>query len=114
MRSRIGLIWGVGTAAIAALVGFFAYQAGWAGGLATKLPSGTGAPYYYGGVHPFGFGFFGLIPLLLIIALVVFVFRGFSRRPWGWGGPGYRGYGSHGGQGRSGERGAMRAPACPG
>jgi hypothetical protein len=92
MRRGFLLIWGLVTAAVAALVGVFSYQAGWAAGLATRLPQGAagaaGAPYWYYGPH-FGFGFFGLIPLLLFILLLALVFRaGWRRGPWGWGGGG--------------------------
>jgi hypothetical protein len=85
MRRGFALFWTLATAVIATVVGFFSYQAGWAAGLATKVPEGAVAPYYYYGPH--FFGFFGLIPLLLLILLLAFIFRGGRRRgPGYWGG----------------------------
>jgi hypothetical protein len=86
MRRGFALFWTLATAVIATVVGFFSYQAGWAAGLATKVPEGAVAPYYYYGPH--FFGFFGLIPLLFFILLLAFIFRGGRRRgPGYWGGP---------------------------
>jgi hypothetical protein len=81
-------------AILAALVGFFAYNAGVAHGVATSQQvavggAGTVPPYaWYGWYRPWGFGFFGP---LLFIALWFFVLRGLF-----WGGP-WRRYGCYGG-----------------
>ncbi len=92
MRRGFALIWLGATAVVATVVGFLSYQAGWAAGLATKLPAGAVYPYYYA-PHFFGFGFFGLLPFLLLLFVLLLVFRGGRRwGPWGWG-RGARGYG---------------------
>ena len=97
MRRLFVAFWILLTALIASVTGMFAYQAGWAAGLATHLPAGTPA-YIYDGPRPDGFGFFGLIPLLVLILLVFALFRAARRRgPWGWGGHG--GPGGHWSQG---------------
>lgn len=89
MRRVFVLSWALATAVVGVIVGIFSYQAGWAAGVATKLPEGAAvaAPYYFYGPHLF-FGF-GFIPLLLLVLLLVFLFRAGRRRgPWGWGGHG--------------------------
>jgi hypothetical protein len=93
MRRGFVLIWTLVTAVIAGISGLLAYQAGYAAGLATKLPAGAAAvgPYWGYGFHPFFFGF-GFFPLLLFIVLVLLVLSAIGRRRWGgWGYPGYRG-----------------------
>jgi len=89
MRRGIGLIWLGATAAISAIVGVISYQAGWAAGLAVKVPAGTAVAYYPFAPHLFGFGF-GLLPLLGVLLVVFFVAR--AGRRWGRG-PGAWGYG---------------------
>jgi hypothetical protein len=100
MRRGFVLVWTVVTAVIAGIAGLIAYQAGYAAGLATKLPAGGAAvaPYWAYGFHPFfGFGF-GLFPVLVLILVVVLLFSAFGRRRWGY--FGYRGYpGGAGGPG---------------
>jgi len=78
------LIWLGATAIVSGIVGILAYQAGWAAGLAAKLPAGTVVPYYYG-PHFFGFGFFGPLFFLLVLFVVLVAVRGGGRRwrPWG-------------------------------
>jgi len=90
MRRGFLLIWTLVTATIAGIAGVLAYQAGYAAGLATKIPAGAAAvaPYWAYGVHPFMFGF-GFFPLLLLVVLIVLLFAAFGRRRWGP--PGYRG-----------------------
>jgi hypothetical protein len=91
MRRGFVLIWLGATAVVSTIVGIISYQAGWAGGLATKVPEGAVGPYpYYYAPHFFGFGFFGL-PLLLVLLVLLFVFRGGRR--WGSGGWGPGGSG---------------------
>jgi hypothetical protein len=86
MRARIAVIWGLTTAAVAAVVGFAAYNAGLA---ASGMHAGSGGLVYRG---YFGFGFFpffGLFWLLLIGLLLLGLFRRpWGRGPWGYG-PGY-------------------------
>ena len=82
MRPRFSALWLGLTAVLATVVGFFSYQAGWSAGLAARLPAGAAVPYYAYGPH-FGFGFFGL-PFLLLLVILLFAFRG--RRRWGPGG----------------------------
>jgi hypothetical protein len=84
MRRGFTLIWLGATALVSALVGVLSYQAGWAAGLATKLPAGAAVPYYY--PPHFGFGFFGLLPFLFLLFVLLLVFRGGRR--WGPGGRG--------------------------
>lgn len=96
MRRGLALIWLGATTIIAAIVGFLSYQAGWAAGVATRVPGGAAVPGYYYAPHFFGFGF-GLLPFLFLLFVVLLVLRGGRRRgPWGWGGggwgPGYGGY----------------------
>jgi hypothetical protein len=93
MRRRLGLIWLAATAVVSAVVGVIAYQAGWAAGVAARLPEGAVAPYYYG---PHFFGFFGFLPFLFLLLVLLFVFRA-GRRFGPWGGWGYRGYGRYAG-----------------
>ncbi len=88
VRRGFLLIWGLATAAIASAAGFFSYQAGWAAAAAAKLPEGAPA-YYYDGPH--AFGFFGIIPLLFFILLLVFLFRAARWGRGGWGPGGHRG-----------------------
>ena len=104
MRRGFSLVWLGLTAALATIVGFLSYQAGWSAGLATKLPAGAALPYYAYGPHLFGFGFF--VPFLFFLVILLLVFGGARRRFWGgWGpgpwGPGGGGYGGP----RSGSRG---------
>lgn len=85
MRRGFALAWLGATAVVSAIVGFFSYQAGWAAGLATKVPEGAAAPYYYP-PHFFGFGFFGLLPFLFFLFVLWLVFRaGRWWGPWRWG-----------------------------
>lgn len=89
MRGRFLAAWGLLTAAIAAVVGFFAYNAGLSTHVATTAGDGRVFYPYYG----FGFGFFPLFGLFWIFLIGFFVFRLLFWRPWrgGWGyGP--RGY----------------------
>ncbi|HKF75754.1 MAG TPA: hypothetical protein VKF59_06395 [Candidatus Dormibacteraeota bacterium] len=94
---RVALIWGGATAIVAAIVGFLSYQAGWAAGLATRVPvapAGPGPYYGYYGPHFWGFG---LVPLLFVLLVVWFVFRATRwRRGWGPGGWGPGGWGPGG------------------
>jgi hypothetical protein len=85
LRRRLALIWVGTTAAVATVVAFVAYQAGWAAGAAARLPEAAVAPYpgYYYGPHLFGFGF---LPFLFLLLVLFLVFRGGRR--WG-----YRRYG---------------------
>src|SRR5579859_2988672 len=88
MRRGFVWIWAAMTAVVAGLAGFFSYQAGWAAGLATKLPAdGVAPPYYYYGPHLFWF--FPFLPLLFLFLILFFVFRA-GRRGWGGGHPGWR------------------------
>jgi hypothetical protein len=79
--------------ALAAFVGFFAYNAGLAHGIATASQQIAGGappvpPYgYYGWYRPWGFGLFGPFFFILLWLLVL---RGFF-----WGGP-WRRYGCSG------------------
>ena len=88
MRRGPTVIWLGATAVVSAVVGVIAYQAGWAAGVAARLPAGAAVPYYYG-PHPFGF--FGFLPFLFLLVVLLFVLR--AGRRWGpWGGWGYRDY----------------------
>ncbi len=110
MRRGLGLIWLGVTTVVAIVVGTIAYQAGWAAGLATRLPAGEAAPYYAFAPHPFFFGFFpffGLLPFLFVLAILFFVFRG--PRRWG---PGGWGYGRYAG-GPPPPQEAQQAPEAP-
>lgn len=92
MRTRIAVIWGLATAAIASLVGFFAYGAGASSSAGGRVVDGAMYHGYYG----FGFfPFFGLFWLLLIGLLLFGLFRRpWGRGPWGYGpGRGPWGYG---------------------
>ena len=79
--------------AAAAAIGFGAYNAGVAQGVAesgriiTAPPAG--APYVY--LRPWGFGFFPFFPVLFFLVFF-FVVRGLLWRGGGRGGCGYRGY----------------------
>jgi hypothetical protein len=103
-RRGFGLIWGLLTVAIAGTVAWFAYHAGLATTVVNSGATGSAAvppDYYY---HYGTGGFFGIFPLLFLILLIVFLFRGRRHRgwgygggwghgwgygpPWGWGGPG--------------------------
>jgi len=88
MNQRIAWLWGLGTVAIAAVVGAIAYHAGQTTTIVTSAtPAGTAVyPGYY---YHDGFGPFGLIFPLLFVLFLVFLFR----RSSGWG----RGYGYGGG-----------------
>jgi len=66
-------------AAIALVVGVFAYQLGVSQGLATTGTAVAPALYY----HPFFFGGFGLLFPLLFLFLIFALIRGAF---WGWGG----------------------------
>ena len=67
-------------------VGFFAYQAGMAAGLAgTGVVDGPRDGYVgYGGGFGFGFPFFGILLTILLVVLLVRALAG----PRGWGGHG--------------------------
>ena len=93
MRRGFGLIWLAVTAVVATVTGAVAYQAGWAAGLATRLPAGDAGPYYLA-PHPFFgfFGFFGFLPFLFLLAVLLFAFRAGRWGRWGRG-PGGWGYG---------------------
>jgi hypothetical protein len=85
----------VATLVVAAIVGFFAYNAGVAHGIAAAgQPVAGGAagvpPYPYGWYRPWGFGF-GFFGPFLFIMLWLFVLRGIF-----WGGP-WRRFGCYGG-----------------
>ena len=85
MRRGLAMIWLGATAVVSAVVGVLSYQAGWAAGVATRLPDGAAAPYYYP-PHFFGFGFFGLLPFVLLLVVLLLVFRGGRRwGSWGYG-----------------------------
>src|ERR1700681_430899 len=90
MNRRFGFLWlwGLGTAAIAAIVGAIAYHAGQTATVVTTAPGGS--EVIYRGYDGFGFfPFFGLFWLLLI---GFFFFRFFMWRSWGrgpWGGSHY-------------------------
>jgi hypothetical protein len=84
-------------AAIAVVVGVFAYQLGLSQGLATALPAGAAPAAYYGYPHwGFGFGFLGLLFPLLFFFLIF----GALRAAW-WGGRGGYGPKGWGGNGRA-------------
>ncbi|TME14581.1 MAG: hypothetical protein E6I70_15120 [Chloroflexi bacterium] len=91
MRARFALIWGAFTLLIAGIAGFIGYQAGLASHVATSSGAVEGP-----GAEGWGFGFFGFIPFLLVILLLVAIFRRprwYGGGPWmhgrgGWGGPG--------------------------
>lgn len=91
MRRGFGWIWLVVTALIAGTASYFAYGAGWAAAIATKLPAGSAPPYYYWyGPHPWGggFAFFGFFWFLFLLLIVFWVVRGFGRMGrWNGGGP---------------------------
>ena len=89
MNRRFGFlfIWGLGTAAIAAIVGAIAYHAGQTATVVTTAPGGS--EVIYRGYDGFGFfPFFGLFWLLLIGFFVfrLFMWRSWGRGPGGWGG----------------------------
>ena len=89
MNRRFGFlwIWGLGTAAIAAIVGAIAYHAGQTATVVTTAPGGSEVVYH--GYYGFGFfPFFGLFWLLLIgfIFFRLFMWRSWGRGPYGWGG----------------------------
>ena len=76
MRRGFGILSLVLTIIVIAVVGAFAYQAGWSDGFSQHVPEGTTAvaPYqYYGyGPHVFGFGWiFGLL-FFLFLAFIFF------------------------------------------
>jgi hypothetical protein len=92
MNRRFGFlwIWGLGTAAIAALVGAIAYHAGQTATVVTTAPGGS--EVIYRGYDGFGFfPFFGLFWLLLIGFFIfrLFAWRSWGRGPWGYGGRHY-------------------------
>jgi hypothetical protein len=88
MNRRFAAWWALATAAISAVVGFFAYNAG----LATHVANG-GPHTVYPGYYGFGFGFFPLFGLFWIFLIGFLLFRLFAR-PWRgpWGGYGGGGY----------------------
>jgi hypothetical protein len=88
MNRRFGFlwIWGLGTAAIAAIVGAIAYHAGQTATVVTTAPGGS--EVIYRGYDGFGFfPFFGLFWLLLIgfFFFRLFMWRSWGRGPWGGG-----------------------------
>lgn len=92
MNRRFGFlwIWGLGTAAIAALVGAIAYHAGQTAAVVTTASGGS--EVIYRGYDGFGFfPFFGLFWLLLIGFFIfrLFAWRSWGRGPWGYGGSHY-------------------------
>src|SRR6266849_9528576 len=93
MNRRFGFlwIWGLGTAAIAAVVGAIAYHAGQTATVVTTAPGGS--EVIYRGYDGFGFfPFFGLFWLLLIGFFVfrLFAWRSWGRGPWGYGDGNYK------------------------
>lgn len=92
MRRGFALAWTLLTALIAGVSAYVAYGAGWAAGVATKVPDGAAAiypPYYYGygyGFHPV-FGFLGFLLFLFIgfLFLRLLFFRGWYGRRFGHG-----------------------------
>ena len=81
MRRGFGLIWGLLTVLIAGAAAYFGYAAGWAAGVATKVPEGAAAVapyggYPYWGYHGFGFfPFFGFIWFFIGLLILFAVFR---------------------------------------
>src|ERR1700681_3749705 len=78
MNRRFGFlwIWGLGTAAIAAIVGAIAYHAGQTATVVTTAPRGSEVIYR-------GYDGFGFFPFRL------FAWRSWGRGPWGYGGKHY-------------------------
>ena len=88
MNRRFAWIWGLATAAIAAIVGVGAYFAGAASHVVTTT-AGDGRVYYPG---YWGFGFFPFFGLFWILLIGFLLFRFVFWRPWGRGPGGYGGY----------------------
>ena len=84
MNRRFVWLWGLATAAIAAIVGVGAYYAGAASHVVTTT-AGDGRVYYPG---YWGFGFFPFFGLFWILLIGFLVFRFFA---WGRRGPWYGG-----------------------
>ena len=86
MNRRFAWIWGLGTVAIATIVGFVAYHAG----QTTQIVTTTGGDgrVIYPGYYGFGFGFFPLFGLFWLFLIGFFLFRFIFWRPWrgGYGG----------------------------
>jgi hypothetical protein len=76
-------------AAIALVVGVFAYQLGLSQGMATAIPAGAAPVAYYYPHWGFGFGFLGLLFPLFFLFLIF----GAMRAAWGGGRYGHRGWG---------------------
>ena len=96
MNRRFGFlwIWGLGTAAIAALVGAIAYHAGQTATVVTTAPGGSEVIYrgYDGfGFFPFGFfGFFWIFAVFWFIRWAFWPWRGYGpRRSWRYGDQAY-------------------------
>ena len=90
MRRGFALAWTLFTALIAGVSAYIAYGAGWAAGVATKVPDGAAAiyppPYYYDyGWHPFGFIGFLFFLLIGFVFLRLLFFRGWYGRRFGHG-----------------------------
>ncbi len=81
-----GMVWLIGTLVVIGIVGAVAYNAGMSAGLAS---SAAGAGHLVV-VPGFGFGFFGLLPILFLFLIG---FALFSRRPRWYGPSGMRGHG---------------------
>ena len=87
MNRRFVWLWGLATAAIAAIVGVGAYYAGAASHVVTTT-AGDGRVYYPG---YWGFGFFPFFGLFWILLIGFLLFRFVFWRPWGRGPGGYGG-----------------------
>ncbi len=88
MYRRFGIVWGLVTLVIAAVVGAIAYNLGAASVATTSAAAEAGRVVYYPGY--WGFGFFWIFPLLFLLFIFFGVFGRWGR--WYGGGPG-GGYG---------------------
>ncbi len=93
MFGRIGWIFGIlALLLIGGVAATLGYQAGLAQGLASAGSAGgtvvVGAPYWGGPFVGFGFGIFGFLFTILVVALLLRLAFGIGRGGWHRGGPG--------------------------